>query len=290
MLRQEIYAQDGTAKAAIPYTVAEQNFTIRPVQPQAGNRHAVFFTHAREALLYHYERNPAAPRITHALTLAVDDYGNVLRSLAIGYGRRAAATDPALTADDQAKQTRLTITVTENRFTNAIDDALTSPDAYRAPLPAETQTAELTGFKPADAARFSFDEWARDDFALLASATSIAYEQTADGITPQKRLIERARTHYRADDLSALLPLGAVAPLALRGESYKLAFTPGLLAQIFTRPRAGQPDEDLLPDPATVLAGQGDDQGGYVAIDGGAVASRHRRRPGRERSQAATAG
>src|SRR5262249_54095849 len=76
-------------------------------------------------------------------------------------------------------------------------------------------------------------------------------------------------THYRSDDLTAILPLGAVEPLALVGESYKLAFTPGLLGHVFTRKHVGQPDEDLLPDPAAVLEGQAADQGGYVAIDDG---------------------
>ena len=33
----------------------------------------------REAISYHYERNPADPRIGHALTLEVDDFGNVLQ-------------------------------------------------------------------------------------------------------------------------------------------------------------------------------------------------------------------
>ena len=43
----------------------------------------------------------------------------------------------------------------------------------------------------------------------------------------QRRLIEQVRTLYRKDDLTALLPLGALESLALPGESYKLAFTPG---------------------------------------------------------------
>ena len=42
---------------------------------------------------------------------------------------------------------------------NAIDDVATHPNHYRAPMPSETRTYELTGFKPEnDAARFSFDE------------------------------------------------------------------------------------------------------------------------------------
>jgi hypothetical protein len=74
MLRQEVCALDGTDKEKHPYTVAEQNFTIEQVQPKGNNRHCVFFTHAREAVTYHYERNPSDPRIQHAMTLEVDDY------------------------------------------------------------------------------------------------------------------------------------------------------------------------------------------------------------------------
>ncbi|HET7560154.1 MAG TPA: toxin, partial [Limnochordia bacterium] len=46
-------------------------------------------------------------------------------------------------------------------------------------------------------------------------------------------------------------------------ERYKLAFTPGLIEQVYRR--AGQA---LLPDPSAVLGGRGADQGGYVDLDG----------------------
>ncbi|MCL6542211.1 MAG: FG-GAP-like repeat-containing protein [Roseiflexus sp.] len=259
MLRQEVYALDGTEKAGHPYTVAEQNFAIRVLQRRGTNRHAVFFTHPREVLTYHYERNPADPRIQHALTLEVDEFGNVLKEAAVGYGRRQQ--DTSLPTDaDRSRQTQTLITYTENQVTNAIDTA----DDYRTPLPAETRTYESTGFKPENnAARFSFDEWTRNGFALAASATEIPYEQTANNVSGQKRLIEQVRTLYRRNELNGLLPLGRLEPLALPGESYKLAFTPGLLSQVFRR--NGQA---LLPNPAAVLGGQGADQGGYVDLDG----------------------
>jgi RHS repeat-associated protein len=233
MLRQEVYALDGTDKAQHPYTVTEQNFTIRFLQPQGQNPHAVFFSHPREVISYHYERNPADPRIGHALTPEVDDFGNVLKSLAIGYGRRQP--DPALPSQaDRDKQTAILITYTENNVTNAIDDSITDPDNYRTPLPSETRTVELTGFKPAeDAKRFSFDEWVENDFALLKQAVEINYEETADLSQKQKRLIEHVRTRYRKNDLTDLLPPGTVESLAIPGESYKLAFTPGLARRIY---------------------------------------------------------
>ena len=76
------------------------------------------------------------------------------------------------------------------------------------------------------------------------------------------------RTLYRKDDLSALSPLGKVESQALPGETYKLALTPSLVAHVFTRRQAGQPDEALLPNPSALLEGKGSDQGGYVAWGG----------------------
>jgi hypothetical protein len=131
MLRQEVYALDGTALAATPYSAAESNFTIVPLQPKADNRYAVFFTHPREAVTLHFERQAADPRIGHDLTLEVDDYGNVLRSATIGYQRRAPAYD---------EQGVTLATLTENVVTNAVR----APDAYRTPLPAETRSYQLT--------------------------------------------------------------------------------------------------------------------------------------------------
>jgi len=277
MLRQEVYALDADdnsppgekKRAETPYTVVEQNFTLRRLQSRGDNQHAVFFAHPREALSYHYERSPADPRISHALTLQVDPFGNVLKSLAVAYGRREPSTDPALTAEDKAKQSQLLITYTESSYTqNEIPAAVLAAGHHRAPIPAEARTYELTGFAPEKGARFSFEEWPRNNFALLASAAEIPYELKADVTKKQKRLIEDVRTLYRKDDLSALSALGKVESLALPGETYKLALTPSLLAQVFTRKKAGQPDQALLPNPNALLEGKGNDQGGYVAWDG----------------------
>jgi RHS repeat-associated protein len=257
MLRQEVYALDGTSKEPHPYIVSEQNFTIQRLQPRAGNRHGVFFTHPREALGYQYERNPADPRISHALTLEVDGFGNVLKSVAVGYGRREADLSLPLQTD-RDKQTATLITYTENRITNAIDD----PDDYRTGLPSATRTYELTGFTPADhATRFSFDEWVRDDFALLTGASDITYGESADLSRTQRRLIEHVRTRYRKNDLTDLLPPGTVESLALPGESYKLGLTPELARRLLVE--TGKLTEPGLND---ILA----DEGRYVHSEGDA--------------------
>ncbi|MBL9135471.1 MAG: hypothetical protein JNK85_06365 [Verrucomicrobiales bacterium] len=230
MLRQEIYAEDGTSRSAHPYTVTEQSFTLRVVQARARNRHAVFLVHPRESIAFHYERDPTDPRVTHRWTLAVDAFGNVLRSATVAYGRRSE--DPALLASDRQRQSRLLATLAENDFTNAVD----TPHAYRTPMPSETRTFELTGIAlPGAARRLSMEQIE----AVSTSAQPIAYETVPDG-SLQRRLIAQARQFYRPDDLGtaagdarALLPLGTVEAMGLPGEKRTLAFTPGLLTEVF---------------------------------------------------------
>jgi len=268
ILRQEIYAEDESSKSAHPYSVSERNYTLEILQPQSGNRHAVFFAHPRETIAYHYERNHQDPRVGQQFVLQVDPFGNVLKAAAVGYGRReiirvidAAGhvqeiSNPGLNQLDpieRTKQTQPLLTCTENTYTNDIHLA----DAYRAPLPCESRTFELTGLALGSNTRFAFDNM----LDAVNDAAVIAYPETPNGDL-QKRVIEHVRTLFRRDDLTALLPLSELEPLALPGESYKLAFTAGLLA-VYQLPREGQPPENLLPDAPAVLR----DVGKYVDLD-----------------------
>jgi RHS repeat-associated protein len=223
MLRQEIYALDGTAGEPHPYTILEQNFSIRLVQPTGGNRNAVFFAHPLESLAFHYEREPADPRVMHALTLAVDDFGNVLQSASVVYGRRAA--DASLEPEDQAKQSGIHITCGEYSFTNSID----ALDHYRTPLPGESQAFELTGLALAGRCRFAVADLA----AAISTATQIPFERNPTPAALEKRLIGNARNLYRSDDLTGALALGQCQPLGLVFESYKLAFSENLPGAVY---------------------------------------------------------
>ncbi len=275
ILRQEVYALDDTEKADRPYSVSERNYTIKPLQPFGPNRHAVFFTHARETIDFHYERalydvgnrRLADPRVTHNMVLAVDDFGNELQSVAIGYGRRHDDPGPLLRAEDRARQKKLHATCTESAYTNAI----LADDDYRTPLPAEVRRYELIKVTPdantpdADTPEithlFGFDELVAKTAHASDGRHELPYEDVeARGATeahPYRRLIEHVRTLYRKDDLSAALPLGQVEPRALPLESYELAFTPGVLGILLR----GQ--DNLLPNPTSVLR----DEGGYVLSD-----------------------
>ena len=276
MLRQEIYAIDGTEEADRPYHVSERSFTIEQLQPHGQNRHAVFFTHAREAIECHYERKlydvgtsrRADPRVTHAVNLDVDEYGNVLLSAAIGYGRRFDDPDITLTAEDRQNQKTRRVTFCVNGLTNAV----LQPDNYRTPLVCESRTYELCNAAPASnvpglTALFRFDELGD----LIAKASDgqhdLAYEDVngmgVTGVAAYRRLLEHTRTVYRRDDLTGLLPRGHIESRALPGESLTLALTPGLLEQAFVTPGAA-----TLAELIGLLETQ--KAGGYVHSEGDA--------------------
>ena len=249
MLRQEVYTDDGTALAPHPYTVTEQNSAVVLLQGRHATRHAAFMVHPRESLVFHHERDPADPRIAHQFTLAVDEFGNVLRSATVAYGRRQSDLD---LAEDRRQQTRLLATCDETGFTNAVD----APDAHRVPLPASARSFELTGLElPAGARRFTL---AQID-AAAGQAPEVPFESVENGAL-QRRLLSHVRTLYRPDDLGlsnddpmALLPAGQMQARALAGLSLQLAFTAGLVTQTLG---------DRVD--SVVLA-----EGGYLADDSG---------------------
>src|SRR5262249_33481383 len=86
ILRREVYAVDGTEAELRPYVASEQSYTIVPIQPRGSGKFAVFLVHPRESIEFHYERKLyeigdkrlADPRVTHAVTLECDAFGNVL--------------------------------------------------------------------------------------------------------------------------------------------------------------------------------------------------------------------
>ena len=184
----------------------------------------MFFTHAREALNYHYERNPADPRVAHSLTLEVDDFGNVLKSAAVGYGRRQPDATLEARRPGQAEPSSH-VTYTENAFTNA-DRRCPTTTARR--CRARRASYELTGLalRPGGD-RFTFD--AGDRRRLGARDDRLRAERRRDGVL-QKRLIEHvAHPLSRRRSGAAPLPLGQlrVAGAAVRELQARVHARPG---------------------------------------------------------------
>ncbi len=244
LLRQEIYAEDGAPEAAHPYRVSERDYAVRLLQRAAGEAPAVFFVHPRDAVELHYERSPGDPRLQQESVLEVDDFGNVTKSVSLGYPRRAAA---------EPEQARLWAVVTERAFASRAGEA----DWYRVGVPIETTTSELRGLAAPAGGILSAAELG----AALASAVEAPYEAAATGGL-QKRIVERQRQFYYREsstadehwrDPAGPLPWGEISPRALRHHALRLALTPGLVAQVYGE----QVDDEALRQ-----------EGGYVSQEG----------------------
>ncbi len=111
------------------------------------------------------------------MTLEVDNFGNVLKTVAIGYGWRFDDSDPVLTEEDKQKQKRTLLTYLESRFTNPV----LLDDAHRTPLPAQTSTYELIHVAP-DASHplftnlFRFEELLEKTKAASGGNHDLPYE------------------------------------------------------------------------------------------------------------------
>ncbi|MDZ4810745.1 MAG: toxin TcdB middle/N-terminal domain-containing protein [Bacteroidota bacterium] len=235
-LRSEVFALDAIKygntteakqKELTPFSVATHNCMIEMLQPKGKNKHAVFVVKESEAISYSYERNPEDPRIAHSLNIKLDEFGNVLESASVVYPR--INPDLSLSADIQNEQNKTTIIYTQNQFTNDVISA----DVYRLRLPSEAKTFELKGvekentfYRPADFENILTDE---------ISDTALYHEIDKPTIAgkAQKRLIEHVRSIYYSNNLSDALPLQQMESLAFPYESYQLAFTPELIANIY---------------------------------------------------------
>src|SRR5712692_8341454 len=199
ILRQEIYAEDNAPHSSDPYSVSEHTYAIRMIQPVLENPHGVFYVNESEVLDYHYERNPDDPRISHQMTLQVDEFGNVTDSAAIGYPRRSQSVSDF----DLSEQTQTLITYTASQFINKSDDNT----FYRIGVPYETQTYEITGI----AGTGNTPPLLSDLLSSIQKAEVIDYEVQPTPGHVQKRRINRTRTLYSKDDVqgdsSDALPL-----------------------------------------------------------------------------------
>ncbi|MEL7147541.1 MAG: toxin TcdB middle/N-terminal domain-containing protein, partial [Bacteroidota bacterium] len=144
MLRQEVYSMDGSELEKHPYVVTENTYEIKLVQPRdkanrRDNDYSVAFVIPSESMSYQYERNPADPRMSHQMSLETDQYGNVVKSVAIGYARRSGQQPRT-----DAKQDKTLVTYSETQLLHEDNN----PVFYRLGIPLESRTYELQNLLP----------------------------------------------------------------------------------------------------------------------------------------------
>jgi RHS repeat-associated protein len=225
ILREEIYADDSSPKAALPYKVTVYGNSVNMLQPQGDNLHAVFESFSREVITYNYERDLGDPRINHTMVLETDEFGNTLKSVSISYGRapgKGNLVEPA----DTSFQLTTKISCQESEYTNLID----SGEVYRTPLPSLASQFEIIGMRPQpNSFVFGPDDF-KSDAGIFLDIPELESDEVPASDEARKRLLSRSITTYRSDDLETNLPVGKLESLALPGRSYRLCHTNKTLA------------------------------------------------------------
>ncbi|MCB9157644.1 MAG: VCBS repeat-containing protein [Caldilineaceae bacterium] len=253
LLRTEVYAQDNVAQAQHPYTVTEHRYQVeeiqarRPVGSSLVLPNAVYEPRVLETLTYHYEREPADPRIAHEMTLAFDKFGNVADQIAIAYPRRALPVN-------LPEQGKILAVYTKSDYINTpeLTEAGKEPDYHYIGLPYQRRTYEVTGLRwPPDQSERQFR---LSDFDDLNTEKDDG-EQTEESIALPQRLLKWNRTYFRPDDEAGILDghplaLGKVESLALPYASYQVALSDALIKTVFVK-NEGAPSfvtDDMLTE------------------------------------------
>ncbi|KAH8654845.1 virulence plasmid 65kDa B protein-domain-containing protein, partial [Ilyonectria robusta] len=232
-LRSEVYADDGSDKTHIPYSVSQTNYVIDPRQvTQDGHGHGIYFVRSAETVDCHLERVMQDPRVTHQMTLEVNRFGSPTKELHISYGRQPGQSP--LSAADAAVQERTVMLYKETDFTNSLDGS-----GYRAPAACESRQYEMRGLKPKSNGGnglFSYADMVADAFSAILLVPLI---QSGDEISqarlPARQLVNQERTLFQADNLSSLLPVGEMQSMCLPGAYHQLVYTPGLVQKLFAQ-------------------------------------------------------
>ena len=254
-LRQEVYQLDlaavrqGRHRPVRLFSATSRNGHVELIQPRATNRHAVFHVTESETLNYTYELDLTTPvlapdpRITHALNLTVDEYGNIRQSVTVAYPRRSPVAPGDLPAENgvaaliAALQTQLRISYLEFGFTT---DA-TALDEHRPRLACELRTYEIAGVTTAEAGDgtyFSLDKLRRITLSERYPGPepplpAIDSHRLGDPAGRHRRLVEHTRSLFYDNDADSPLALGQLHSRALPYQTYTLTLTDPLLHTVF---------------------------------------------------------
>lgn len=248
-LHREVYGLDGSPREGVPYTVRDQNWQVRMLQPAVPGAAASFFVHARETLTYDYEREATDPRAQHdfflATTLFADDGAEEYHELGctVHYGRRPSG-DPAVHV--YPEQAELKATAGLNRFTR-----VTTPFRMVG-VPFEERTFELAGLSLDGATYFGFDQVKAQVEAALADP--VVYGAPFTGPAPQARPLSWEQSWFWDQAQQAALPLGKISARGLLHHTPHCVFSDLWVAETY----GGRVDEALLRE-----------QGGYGRVDDG---------------------
>ncbi|TGZ78084.1 hypothetical protein EX30DRAFT_366172 [Ascodesmis nigricans] len=267
LLREEIYALDGTPRQSHPYSIAEYALTTDLLQPSHPELElpAVFRPRVQQTVTVMLERAASFEdaRLTQKVVLEVDAFGNILREMAVAYGRRGEpAQEEGLEAGDVGKQKLTYAVYNEFAFTGVIRD----DNALRTPVKWDAQSWQIFNLPPVrngDGALFYTIPEIREMVHAAFGREGLPFGDYLGATKPrteiQRRLITHARMGFYDDALEGPIPWGVVAAHGIPYRLYQKTLPRSLVERVFTTTgRIGDEEVD----------GVMREEGGYVEIDG----------------------
>ncbi|THC93969.1 hypothetical protein EYZ11_006546 [Aspergillus tanneri] len=235
--QQEIYGDDGTDKTEQPYVVIQQGYEVVRLQEACPGRNGISRVNPRETVKTMYEREKGNdPRVEHTLVLKVDAYGNVERETVVNYGKLQRE---SLDGQDWEAQRQTTITYTETRYTNAVEN---TGSYFHKPVVAKvSQYRVYPGSNLANTGvggRYRWDQLSTEDGALLSQSITFPMQKDCPDrfqSLPKegyKVLYAKEITLYRQLNLRGLLPLCQLDPYSVKHQTYKLCFTQEFVQEV----------------------------------------------------------
>lgn len=226
-LRTELYNLDGTFSEYTPHSVEELSYDIKQLQSKGPSKHAVFQVTPRSSLTTVYGRQIEDPKVSHAIVLKTNDFGDVEESLTVVYPRSKSFASSAPDSDDDVIRNQTAGNISHDRvwFTNAEGSVQTG--CWVRPVAWRHQNHEIVGFKFPDHGILDVNQVRLFDFGAL-SETNAAVVTTS----PQRALRSEEKTTFLNDSLSGLLDDGKIQSFSVVDKSYSMAFDPKILSKI----------------------------------------------------------
>jgi RHS repeat-associated protein len=241
---------------AAPLRVEQNAYRLTLVQPAIAGRYAVFQIHKAESAATIYEGAADDPRTEHQLGLRFDTFGQAVRSMRVGYRRRASPTRlPAQSCSLITVETRGLINHVGDRYDNASGSPvapLKAPDTATFRLigtPFEMRSYEIGGAAESNS-YFTWD--VADALADTALQNAISYGVAFTPGLVQARLFNWEQNLYWDDAQGAALALQHVSARALLHHKQAAVMPDALVATVY----GNRVDKNLL-----------ETEGGYQAQD-----------------------
>jgi RHS repeat-associated protein len=231
-----------------PSVVEESTFSLRLLQSTSTEQPDVFAVFPSESLETVFDsRGQTEPRKSQSLTIEVDSWGNITKSMAINYGKTKSHLPQP---EDRAKQVETVVMATAKSFTRGFSD---SPGIYMEPREYESVSWRVFGMK---------QDSTKDGFSCLYSPSKLAHvfnlsqvpEVDAEeskklhapdsmAVSPHKVVVARSQQQFRAESLDKFLDLGQVDLFSVTDRTYQLCLTPSLVTTTYPKtPKVEQDD------------------------------------------------